>query len=100
MPYFGEPYAAPVKFRLGFPANDFTLLRAVSGTVLAAGTSVAIDAPGVAAGDDVFATIMDGNSSGVGIVSAVATTDTVTVTLSGTPGADSVVKALILRTAA
>lgn len=67
--------------------------------VASGGTSVAVSVPGAQAGDFALATINGGNSNAEQVISAAVTTDTVTVTLSGTPGATTPVSVLVLRVA-
>jgi hypothetical protein len=86
-----------LRLQIGEGGTPLSTMLTASGTVLSAGTSVAIDMPGVLSTDKVLATINSGNSSSRSILTAVPTANTVTVTLSGTPGADSLVSVMAFR---
>lgn len=92
---------SPVELLGKLAVGDGTVVTKMIVTTVSMGTSeatLAASVPGVLATDKVFAMINGGNSSGVGIEDAVPTTDTVTIHLTGTPGATTPVALLILRT--
>jgi hypothetical protein len=73
-------------------------LIAVSGSFATGDTSKAITVAGVLETDLVLATITGGNTNGVSIEDARPTANTVTITLTGAPGATTPVSILVLRT--
>lgn len=111
---FKEPLAAATAetFRAvnAYAANVVatTSLKVASGTevtnlhfgslsVGASATTGTLTLSGVTSSDKVIATIQSGNSSGVFIKTAVPGTDSIDITLSGTPGATTVVSALAIK---
>lgn len=74
---------------VGTNGTAFTLIQKFTGTVASGQTSVAISATGVAATDHVVATLQEVTTNAVYIRAAVPTTNTITVTLSGDPGASN-----------
>lgn len=85
--------------RVNPEGSRLSFVAAATDDVASGGTSVAVSVPGAQVGDLAFATINGGNSSSEQVISAAVTTDTVTVTLSGTPGATTPVSVLVLRVA-
>lgn len=63
----------------------------------ASATTGSVTLTGVLPGDKVVTGISGGNSSGVFVKTAAPTTNTVTVTLSGTPGATTPVDVIVVR---
>lgn len=74
-----------------------THLIATSGSFATGDTSKAITVAGVLETDLVIATINGGNTNGVSIEDARPTANTVTITLTGAPGATTPVAILVLR---
>lgn len=68
-------------------------------TTAGGGAAEAITVTGAAATDLAFVTMVDDGTNNVTIVNAVVTTNTLTVTFSGDPGADCVINYQLLRAA-
>ena len=82
---------------IGTGGTSLNIVRAGQVTVGAAEASKALTLTGVAAGDLILANISSANTGAVYIVKAVATTNTVTVTLSDVPGASTTVDIVAIR---
>lgn len=75
--------------KVGANGSVYALIQQFTGTVPNAGTSVAISATGVTATDLAVGAIVEDPTNDVAISSIVCSTDTVTVTLTGDPGASN-----------
>jgi hypothetical protein len=81
---------------VGSGGSSIAKILVARGTVTSGQTSVAITVTGTTTAARVLATISGTNTAGVSIIRAVATANTVTVTLSADPEANTTIDVLVI----
>jgi hypothetical protein len=85
------------KLATGVSATFMAMFLDDSFTTVGGAAAEAITITGVAATDKAIVSLLDNGTNNVSIVSAVCTTNTLTVTFSGDPGNDTVINYVIFR---